>query len=213
MKFNTFLESIVNIEHIDLLGEIAYAKMSPPYRLKMVEKMKQKQKEAQIAAVLALFYPNVNNDTTLVLILRNTYKGVHSAQVGFPGGKVEASDINLKATALRETGEEIGVKQHSIEIVKEMSPLYIPPSNFLVHPFMGISKKPLQFIKDDGEVNAIIEVSLQDLLDETKVQQTKVPTSYDVEVEVPAFILNDYVVWGATAMMLSEIKVLLKALL
>ena len=213
MKFNTFLESIVNIEHIDLLGEIAHAKMSPPYRLKMAEKMKQKQKEAQIAAVLALFYPNVNNDTTLVLILRNTYKGVHSAQVGFPGGKVEASDINLKATALRETEEEIGVKQHSIEIVKEMSPLYIPPSNFLVHPFMGISKKPLQFIKDDGEVNAIIEVSLQDLLDETKVQQTKVPTSYNVEVEVPAFILNDYVVWGATAMMLSEIKVLLKALL
>ncbi|MCC1484857.1 NUDIX hydrolase [Winogradskyella immobilis] len=213
MKFNTFLESIVNIEHIDLLGEIAHAKMSPSYRLKMAEKMKQKQKEAQIAAVLALFYPNVNNDTTLVLILRNTYKGVHSAQVGFPGGKVEASDINLKATALRETEEEIGVKQHSIEIVKEMSPLYIPPSNFLVHPFMGISKKPLQFIKDDGEVNAIIEVSLQDLLDETKVQQTKVPTSYNVEVEVPAFILNDYVVWGATAMMLSEIKVLLKALL
>lgn len=213
MKFNTFLESIVNIKDIELLGEDAHAKMSPPYRLKMAEKMKAKQKEAQIAAVLALFYPDENQNTTLVLILRNTYKGVHSAQVGFPGGKEEPSDTNLIATALRETEEEIGVKQDLVTVVKEMSPLYIPPSNFLVHPFIGISQQPLEFIKDDGEVNTIIEVPLKDLLDENKVKQTKVPTSYNVEVEVPAFILNDYVVWGATAMMLSEIKVLLKALL
>ena len=213
MKFSTFLESIVNIKHIELLGEEAHAKMSPSYRLKMTEKMKAKQKQAQIAAVLALFYPDENENTTLVLILRNTYKGVHSAQVGFPGGKVESVDNNLKETALRETEEEIGVKQYLVEIVKTMSSLYIPPSNFLVHPFIGISREQLHFKKDDGEVQSIIEVSLSDLLDETKVKQVKVPTSYNVEVEVPAFILNDYVVWGATAMMLSEIKVLLKALL
>ena len=160
MKFNTFLESIVNIKDIELLGEAAHAKMSPPYRLKMAEKMKAEQKEAQIAAVLALFYPDENQNTTLVLILRNTYKGVHSAQVGFPGGKVESSDINLMNTALRETEEEIGVKQDLVTVVKEMSPLYIPPSNFLVHPFIGISQQPLEFIKDDGEVNTIIEVPL-----------------------------------------------------
>lgn len=213
MKFSTFLESIVNIEHIDLLGETAHAKMSPPYRLKMANKMQAKRESAQVAAVLALFYPDESDNTLLVLILRNTYKGVHSAQVGFPGGKVEVSDTSLMETALRETEEEVGVKEHLVEIVKTMSPIYVPPSNFMVHPFMGISKESLDFIKEDDEVESIIEVKVQDFLDEATVIQTKVPTSYNVEVEVPAFLLNGHVVWGATAMMLSEIKVLLKALL
>jgi 8-oxo-dGTP pyrophosphatase MutT (NUDIX family) len=213
MKFSTFLESIVNIEHIDPLGETAHAKMSPPYRLKLEGKMMEKRKSAQIAAVLALFYPDKIDNTALVLILRKTYKGVHSGQIGFPGGKTETVDTSLIETALRETEEEVGVRQHLVEVVKAMSPIYIPPSNFMVHPFVGISKKPLDFTKEEEEVESIIEVSLQDFLDETKVIQTKVPTSYNVEVEVPAFLLNGHVVWGATAMMLSEIKVLLKDLL
>lgn len=210
MDFNTFLESVVNIKHLPLLGEEAHAKLSPPYRLQLAKKYKEKRKTASQAGVMALFYPNAVNKTQLVLILRKTYKGVHSAQVGFPGGKVEDSDTDLKETALRETEEEIGVPIDKIEVLKTLSPLYIPPSNFMVHPFLGISKHPLSFIKQEDEVEAIIEVAITDILDDNTVIETRVPTSYDVEVSVPAFLLNDFKVWGATAMMLSEIKVLLK---
>lgn len=213
MNFNTFLESVVNIKDLPIIGEKAHALLSPPYRQKLAEANKDKQKSAPKAGVMALFYPDNENETKLVFILRKTYKGVHSAQVGFPGGKLENSDKDLKETALRETEEEIGVAQHKIEVIKTLSPLYIPPSNFMVHPFMGISNEQLKFTKQDSEVEAIIEVSLDDFLDDMNLITTNVPTSYNVEVKVPAFKLNNYIIWGATAMMLSELKVLLNRML
>lgn len=212
MNFNTFLDTIVNIKHLQLLGEEVHAKLSPPYRLQLAEKNKEKQKTAPKAGVMALFYPNYKNETQIVFILRKTYKGVHSAQVGFPGGKVEKTDKDLKETALRETEEEIGVPIKKIEVLKELSPIYIPPSNFMVYPFLGISKNNLKFVKQDSEVETIIEVSIDDLLNDDSVTKIKVSTSYDRKVEVPAFLLNGYEIWGATAMILSEIKVLLKEL-
>ena len=210
MNFSTFLDSIVNIKHLLLLGEEAHAKFSPPFRLRLAEKYKKKQKTASKAGVMALFYPSAKNTTTFVLILRKSYKGVHSAQIGFPGGRVEDSDADVQETALRETEEEIGVPTQQIEVLKALSPLYIPPSNFMVYPFFGVSKTKLNFVKQDEEVEAIIEVDINDLLSDTSMITKKVETSYNVEVEVPAFKLNGYIVWGATAMMLSEIKVLLK---
>lgn len=213
MNFDRFLNALVNIKHIPLLGEEAHAKLSPPYRLELAEQYKEKRKTASEAGVMALFYPNNYNNTTLVCILRKSYKGVHSGQVGFAGGKVEASDASIMHTALRETEEEIGVSSNAIEVLKALTPLYIPPSNFLVHPFLGIVKSTPKFVKQEEEVEAIIEIPIDAIIDDSKIVQTKVPTSYNVEVEVPAFLLNGHVVWGATAMMLSEIKVLLKQLL
>ena len=212
MRFNTFLNTVVKIKHLQLFGESSHAKMSPPYRLELAEKMKAKAKNAKVAGVLALFYPKAD-DTYLVLILRKTYKGVHSAQVGFPGGKYEEEDQNLMITALRETEEEIGVPREKANVIKKMSPLYIPPSNFMVHPYVAISKSPLEFTKQDEEVEAIIEVKLKDFLNDSNSIITKVPTSFNVEVDVPAFKLNGHIVWGATAMMLGEIKDLLKQVL
>ncbi|EPR70689.1 putative nudix hydrolase YeaB [Winogradskyella psychrotolerans RS-3] len=214
MLFNTFLESVVKIKHLELSGEDSHAKMSPPYRLDLAKKMKEKSKTARKAGVMALFYPNTNDETYLVLILRKTYKGVHSAQVGFPGGKYEDEDDNdLMVTAIRETEEEIGVNPLHIDVLKKMSPLYIPPSNFMVHPYIGISKEYLIFTKQDEEVEAIIEVSLSDFLSDNKMLNTRVPTSFNEEVDVPAFKFNGHIVWGATAMMLGEIKDLLKQVL
>ena len=213
MLFNSFLESVVKIKHLELFGETSHAKMSPPYRLELAEKMKVKAKSAKKAGVMALFYPNVKGETYLVLILRKTYKGVHSAQVGFPGGKYENEDKDLMVTSIRETEEEIGVPEIMIEVIKTMSPLYIPPSNFMVHPYIAVSESTPTFVKQEDEVEAIIEVKLGDFLDETNTLTTRVPTSFNVEVDVPAFKLNDHIVWGATAMMLSELKDLLKQVL
>ncbi|MEM9680115.1 MAG: NUDIX domain-containing protein, partial [Bacteroidota bacterium] len=105
MRFETFLKSFVKIENIQLLGETSHTKMSPPYRLELAKQMEAKRLNAKKAGVLALFYPDTSDITYLALILRKTYKGVHSAQVGFPGGKYEESDSDLLETALREAEE------------------------------------------------------------------------------------------------------------
>lgn len=184
--------------------------MSPPFREELILKMNDRIHQAKKAAVMILFYPDTNNITNLVLILRKTYKGVHSAQVGFPGGKVEFNDQSLLQTAIRETQEEVGVNQEDIVVLKSLTEVYIPPSNFIVHPFMGTLHYPPSFIKQDDEVEDILQIKLQDFLSDNNVTSKEVQTSYSVKINVPAFNLNNQIVWGATAMMLSEVKVLLK---
>lgn len=213
MKFDEFLELVSKIENIPLPAETSHFKMVPPFRQELLKKQQEAIKKAKHAGVLALFYPDKNQETRFVLILRNTYPGVHSAQVAFPGGKLEDQDISLKNTALRETYEEVGVPINDVKVIKKISQVYIPPSNFYVQPFIGITQITPKFIKQDDEVEALIEVNLKHFLDDEALVFKKVKTSYSVEVEVPAFKLNDYVVWGATAMMLSEIKDLLKQVL
>lgn len=162
---------------------------------------------------MALFYPDKENRTNFLCILRKTYKGVHSNQVALPGGKAELEDDNLMVTALRETHEEVGVHPNDVTVIRKISEVYIPPSNFEVQPFMGLYKKPKPFIIQESEVERFIEIALSDFLNESNVITKKLRTSYATEIDVPAFELNGYVVWGATAMMLSEIKELLKQVL
>ncbi len=146
----------------------------------------------------------------MALILRKTYHGVHSAQIGFPGGRIEPDDDSLKSTAIRETYEEIGIPGSEIRVIREMTDLYIPPSNFNVRPFLALYDSIPEFIKQEDEVEDVIEVPLHHILDDQVVVTTEVQTSYAKKIEVPAFKLKGHMVWGATAMMLSEIKDLLK---
>ena len=162
---------------------------------------------------MALFYPSEFQKTHLLLILRKTYKGVHSNQVAFPGGKAERFDDGLLATALRETHEEVGVVPKHITVVKELSEIFIPPSNFIVQPFIGLYERPKPFIRQENEVEMLLEVPITDFLDESNVVYKQLNTSYMTNVEVPAFKLKGYIVWGATAMMLNEIKDLVKQVL
>jgi 8-oxo-dGTP pyrophosphatase MutT (NUDIX family) len=161
------------------------------------------------AAVLALFYPDRSNLTNFLLILRASYDGTHASQVGFPGGKFESEDGNLEFTALRETSEEVGIPIEEIKLVRKITDTYIPPSNFMVSPYVGISYKRPVF-RTNHEVEELIEVPLQDLLNEESVSIRNLTTSYMQNIDVPCFHLNNRIVWGATAMMLSEIKDLIK---
>jgi len=213
MNFDKFLKSISTIKNISLPAEVSHLKMVPPFRRELLRQQKNAIKNAKKAGVLALFYPDKDYKTTVVLILRKTYNGVHSAQVGFPGGKLENQDKSLQDAAVRETFEEIGVPLKDIKVVKKLTQVYIPPSNFYVQPFIGISQNTPKFVKQDDEVETIIEVELQHFLDETQLVTKTVSTSYSIDVEVPAFKLNNHIVWGATAMMLSEIKDMLKQML
>lgn len=182
-------------------------------RLKELEKLNIDEKNPNHAAVLAVFYPGLQNETRFVLILRKTYRGVHSNQVGFPGGRVEPEDRDLMHTALRETEEEVGIPQHEVEVVRELSRLYIPPSNFWVYPFMGVMKKTPVLVPQEEEVESVLEIELKDFLEDSCLTTETLSTSYAKEIEVPAFRLNGHVVWGATAMMLSEMKDILRQVL
>jgi len=208
MDFNHFINNLHSLKENKLGGLDSQFRLAPQMRLKYnAEKITARNPKK--AAVLALFYPNKNNETCFLLTQRATYNGTHSAQISFPGGKNEASDKDLEQTALRETYEEVGIKQELITIVREITDVYIPPSNFLATPFLAYSaQKPLLSI--NHEVDHTFDVKLADLLDDSNISSINITTSYADKVDVPCFKLNNYIVWGATAMILNEIKELLK---
>ncbi|TXD49380.1 NUDIX hydrolase [Polaribacter sp. IC073] len=209
MKFNQFKNKITSLKSKNLGGLEAQFKLAPELRLRY-DADKIIANNPRKAAVLALFYPNEKEETTFILTERASYKGTHSAQISFPGGKNDHIDINLQETALREAFEEVGVLPKSVQIIRELTDVYIPPSNFLATPFMGfVTEKPV--FTANYEVETTIEVLLEDLLNETSLTTVNLTTSYMANIDVPCFKLNGYVVWGATAMMLSEIKELLKS--
>ena len=208
MNFQVFLNNIDAIKNTQLPGIEAQFKLAPKMRLAYNAKRIQANKP-KTAAVLALFYPNQKNNVSLLLTKRAIYNGTHSGQISFPGGKVEISDLNLKETALRETFEEVGILKKEIQVIREITEVYIPPSNFSVTPFIGIlNYKPV--LKLNSEVAKIIEVPFSDLLDDNNIASISITNSYMKETSVPCFNFDGSIIWGATAMMLSEIKELLK---
>jgi len=209
MDFQDFLQYVPNLIPVKLPATLAHIKMAPKERIEALKNLDFKAENPRIAAVMLLFYPK-NGKTHLVLIVRNAYNGVHSSQIAFPGGKYENTDADYAATALRETHEEVGIAPNKIEVIKHFSPMYIPPSNFLVHPFLGISKEELQFYPDIREVAGIIELPLSVFLDDEIIIEATLSTSYANNALVPAFNIQNHIVWGATAMILSELRDVLK---
>ena len=157
MLFTEFLKYIPKIVNQQLPALSAHAKMAPVGRLPTLDPEYYKDNNPRESAVMMLFYPK-NEQAHLVLIKRSTYPGTHSSQISFPGGKTESYDADLAATALRETFEEIGVKPDDIDVVMPFSKIYIPPSNFLVAPFLGIALQEPEFNPNPDEVVAIIQL-------------------------------------------------------
>lgn len=193
-------------------GESSHFIMAPQLRIKELNAIKIEEKNPRIAAVNMLFYPK-QEETYLVLILRPTYEGVHSGQIALPGGRVEDSDPDYEYAALRETWEEVGVAIDTMQVIKPLTRVYIPPSNFWVYPYMALTYQTPQFVAQEDEVDKVIEIPLAQLLLDTNVSSQKLTTSYAQNIDVPVFKLNGYTVWGATAMMLSELKTFLKRIL
>ena len=158
------------------------------------------------SAVLAMIYPRKNELHTL-LMLRPIYEGVHSGQISFPGGKKEAYDPSLEHTALREFTEETGSTTKEILILGALSPIYIPPSRVIVTPFIGYTESLGECDPDPNEVAALIEAPLSLLLaGEILKKRQQYMEMLGVEMEVPYYDVHGHVVWGATAMMIAELR-------
>eukprot|EP00999_Lentomonas_sp_LEN2_P003105 NODE_956_length_1094_cov_84.633919_g912_i0.p1 GENE.NODE_956_length_1094_cov_84.633919_g912_i0~~NODE_956_length_1094_cov_84.633919_g912_i0.p1 ORF type:complete len:166 (+),score=12.64 NODE_956_length_1094_cov_84.633919_g912_i0:311-808(+) len=153
---------------------------------------------------MLLLYENEGSIHTL-LIQRPTYKGVHSAQMAFPGGGKEPQDIDLQHTALRETEEELGICRHEINIIGQMTKVYIPPSRYVVAPYVGYMENKPTFSPDPHEVAEVVQVPLNELFAPDTIKKTKVNVGRArIPIKVPCFDVQQRIVWGATAMMLSE---------
>jgi len=144
------------------------------------------------------------------LIQRPNYEGVHSGQIALPGGKKEVVDADLFETALRETEEEIGVDRGEIEVIGSLSSFYVAASNFQVLPVVGKIKSAPTFVLDNREVEEVINPQIADLVDGSKKKRKDLIVRGGVKLNSPYFDLQGKVVWGATAMMLSEFEAILQ---
>ena len=179
-----------------LPGEVAHRMMLPEGRnLFSTSEFKE-------SAILILLYPKSGRWNT-VFMKRNQYDGPHSGQISFPGGKKDIQDRTLLQTALRETYEETGFDASYAVIAGELSPLQIPISGFMVHPFIAVIDHEPSFNPDKNEVDYLIEVSLSELVTASAVKKQNMLIR-NTELQVPYFDVRHEIIWGATAMILSE---------
>lgn len=167
------------------------------------------QNDARLGAVLILFYP-LHGEIYLPLTQRHDYGGTHGGQVSFPGGKWEEADTDLEHTALRETFEEIGVRQADITVIGRLTDLYIPPSNFRVTPIVGFVEARPDFKIDPYEVKELVETPMSLLINKSTVKRKDIPVRGAYSLNAPFFDITGKTIWGATAMMLSELVELVR---
>ncbi|MBQ0151574.1 MAG: CoA pyrophosphatase [Chryseobacterium sp.] len=196
------------IKSAELGGADAHGVFSPSYRPNFTDEQIL-SKNPKLAAVNIVLYLK-DDEWYFPLILRTeNERDRHSGQISLPGGKREESDKNFGETAIRETTEEIGLEKHYVRTIRELSPIYIPPSNFLVYPYISYTKKNPNFILQESEVVEIIEFPITSFLDLSDSPEMMALPSAGGH-EVPVINFNGYIIWGATAMILSEFSQLIK---
>ncbi|MEI6694620.1 MAG: CoA pyrophosphatase [Bacteroidota bacterium] len=161
------------------------------------------------SGVLILLYPK-ENDLYTVFIQRQDYDGVHSGQIAFPGGKFEKEDITLIQTALREANEEVGIDISSVEVLGHLSELFISHSNFLVLPVVAYMPVAPSFILNNKEVKKIIEVNINEILASESISENEFIGAGNKKIKAPCYNFNNNKVWGATAMIVSELHYILE---
>ena len=190
----------------DLPGELAHA----PYKRYRQQFEQSPAAQNRRAAAVALHFYLKDEAWHFILIERSTYNGQHSGQMAFPGGKPEATDPHLEFTARRESFEEIGIPISSGQHLQTLSKVWIPVSGFEVSPFVFLHEEAPLLQPDPREVQEIMSVALSDLLKEESCIQKdiRVPGGAILK-DHPCFLLNDKIVWGATALMLNEVRMML----
>lgn len=206
LEEDNFINQVNAVFKAELPGREAQLNMST--RLPQYQKEQTPPANVRVAAVLVHIYYNQEWKLTL---MERTNRGPHSGQISFPGGGVEDQDSNLIDTALREAQEEVGILPQDVEILGKLTPLYIPVSNSLVHPFVGYSTNLPSYVLDPEEVQSVIVASFADFFNPEKLKERNLTVGNGFRLkDVPYFDINGHVVWGATAMMMSEFLVALQ---
>ena len=186
----------------DLPGEAAQFKMAPLARKRLSE-MPLEDDSIRKAAVMIPLFRSEEQDCFL-LTVRSIYEGVHSGQVSFPGGKFDENEIDPIQVALREMEEEVGIKAEQVQIIGKLSPLFIPVSKMHVQPVIAWVHDA-NWIANTHEVAQLLEVPIHQLLLTNVIKKKNMEFSPGFPVEVPYFDIQGHVVWGATAMIISEL--------
>ncbi len=193
----------------ELPGEKAHFRLSAYERPKADRARKSRiYKES---AVLLLLYPSDPGNLHTLFIQRAGGRKVHSSQIAFPGGKRDHDDPDLQSTALREAKEEVGVDPGQVQLLGPLTEIFIPPSGYLVAPYVGwIAHRP-SFLPEPSEVKAILEAPIERFIGPEAIGTRKVRAGKGgVRLTVPAYEWQGHPIWGATAMMLSELTMLLE---
>ena len=193
----------------DLPGSAAQRHMAPSNRTLTPEPGVTPRQ----SAILMLLYPSIEEgerEIEMLFTVRAPTLGHHSGEISFPGGGAECVDNTLRQTALREVEEELGIPPGAIHILGKLTPLYIPPSRNLVHPFVGWMPALPPLDPDPREVAEVLRAPLAHLLDPQNIgvhawrRNGRMHTApcYQIDHREP--------IWGATAMMLSELLALIE---
>jgi 8-oxo-dGTP pyrophosphatase MutT (NUDIX family) len=194
-------------ELANLPGESAHLEMIP-YRLPS-SLHQGNYNTAKLAAVMCLLF-RADNDIHCILMERTEDGGKHSGQISFPGGKKEKDDLNLEQTALRETHEEIGIHPETVTVLGQLTEVYIPISNFLIKPYVGIINSDFEFNLSTAEVKSAFHFKVSDLLASQAKQSRTIKNHNGIGLKnIPCFELESKIVWGATSLILNELKVVL----
>lgn len=184
-----------------LPGEAAHRLMAPEGRLDSLRKTLKNPRES---AVLILLFSE-DGHWKICFIRRPEYNGVHSGQIAFPGGGRESADENLEQTALREAAEEVNIRPSEVDIAGALSPVYIPPSNYIVQPYVGILDTQPDFKAEPAEVAEIIGIPFHDLMNKRDIITRRTFRGRHQPVVAPCYKVGNTIIWGATAMILSEL--------
>lgn len=169
----------------------------------MVEKMAQ----AKRAGVLCLLCPDGEGRWSVVLMKRTEDGTAHSGQLAFPGGAEDPEDSgNLMLTAIRECAEEVGVEVSELRVLGALSSLYIPPSEFFVQPYVAWSPDPLEFVLQEEEVAEVLVLPLDSFPSPSTPWPLQRISVRGVMARVPGWPCQGHVLWGATAMMMAELR-------
>lgn len=212
--FEEILERLLSRFPEKLPAEKAWIEMSS--RLSK-EDFFPKTQNYKDASVLICLIPNEDDKIFIPFIQRPREKGPHSGQISLPGGKFDQNiDKEFHHTALRESEEEIGLPSDKIKILGKLTSLYIPVSNFLVHPYIGFLQKIPEFKIDKKEVEELLLFSLEEFLKPENKKYQKITIDrflIPVQIKVPTFSIQNKIIWGATAMIMNEFLYIYKEIL
>jgi 8-oxo-dGTP pyrophosphatase MutT (NUDIX family) len=203
-QFKCFTEFLAVRLKKKLPGKEAHLRMVPKIRLTEFTEIPIENKKS---AVLLLLYP-LGMDVSTVLIQRPVYEGYHSGQIALPGGKFQEEDINVIQTAIREAWEEVGIVPGKINIIGQLSELFIPPSNFMLTPVIAFTNERPDFKIEPHEVSELIEVNISAFSDKN-LKEKEITLHSGRVVETPFYDIHGHVVWGATGMIMREFAILL----